>query len=111
MLDTLTFFNKIESQFNSNIPFVVYAKPNSNEVLALLQEDSHLFEVKDFNESGFIFAPFNNKDKTVLFPLEKTKYLLTNRVEFKNFEKPYLNEKNKENQSKYFHLKLDRYLH
>ena len=106
MLDTLTFFNKIESQFSSNLPFVAYAKPNSDDVIALLQEDSHLFEVKDFNESGFIFAPFNNKDKTVLFPLEKTKYLLTNRVEFKNFEKPYLNEKNKENQSKYFHLKL-----
>ena len=82
MLDTLTFFNKLESQFNSNLPFVAYAKPNANEVLALLQEDSQLFEIENFNESGFVFAPFDDKNASIFFPLDKSLKISTERVKF-----------------------------
>jgi len=106
MLDTLTFFNKIESQFNSNIPFVVYAKPNSKEVLALLQEDSQLFKVENFNESGFVFAPFNDKNASILFPLNKTLKIKTERTNFYVEEYVEVTKKSNLDDVKLVHLNL-----
>lgn len=82
MLKPSTFFESLESQFKKNLPFVAYAKPNTNKVNALLQEDQELTEVTDFTESGFVFAPFNSNDKTILFPFQKSTKLETNREAF-----------------------------
>ena len=106
MLDTLTFFNKIESQFNSNLPFVAYAKPNANEVIALLQEDSQLFEVGDFKESGFVFAPFNDKNASILFPLDKAPKINTERSNFYADDNVGVTTNSKINEAKIGHLNL-----
>ena len=82
MLKPSTFFESLETHFKKNLPFVAYAKPNTDEVYALLQQDNELIEVKDFTESGFVFAPFNSNDKTILFPLQKSTKLETNREAF-----------------------------
>ena len=49
-----------------NLPFVVYRKPKEQIVRAILQEDSEVHYVKDFTETGFVFAPFDSQEPAVL---------------------------------------------
>ena len=66
------FFDRLESQFASNLPFVAYRKPiligNSGTVTAFLQQDDYLNYTEAFSESGFVFAPFDTSGKAILFP-------------------------------------------
>lgn len=41
-----------------DLPFVVYKKSNSNEIIGLFQQNDRLFTVNTFREEGFIMAPF-----------------------------------------------------
>jgi len=66
---------KIEKQFASNLPFVVYNKPNSAKLIGLFQNDDTLQYVVDFEETGFVFAPFFG-DKTVLIPENQSEVLI-----------------------------------
>ncbi len=59
---------KIDIAHQQKKPFVVYRKPNDDYLNALFQNDDRLFISEDYLQSGFVFAPFNNKDKTVLMP-------------------------------------------
>jgi isochorismate synthase len=72
------FFDKIETVLNSNFPFIVYRKPNENMITALCQKTNELFELKSFNQSGFIFAPFNKNELKIIFPFEECDVLTTN---------------------------------
>lgn len=62
------FFSSVEEQYNNQLPFVVYRKPNKQEVKAILQKTDALHVTKDFNESGFVFSPFDDNEATVLMP-------------------------------------------
>lgn len=84
MLESFAFIDKLETQFANNLPFVAYAKPNALDVVALLQQDDILNEVRDFTESGFVFAPFNSEDITVLLPSDITTKLTTKRADIDN---------------------------
>ncbi|MDD3005391.1 isochorismate synthase [Flavobacterium sp.] len=59
-------FNKVHNHYNQNLPFVVYAKPNSTDLIAFLQQDKQLHTTNIFNEKGFVFADFESK-KTLVF--------------------------------------------
>ena len=63
-----TFFEKISEVYNTNLPFVVYRKPNDTKIIALCQDSSALYTLKSFEESGFIFSPFNKNESKILFP-------------------------------------------
>lgn len=76
-------FNKIDTFYKNNTPFVVYRKPNSKEISGLFMKDSLLHYTKDFTESGFVFAPFNIKEKAILFPLNAAEFCQEELV-FKN---------------------------
>jgi len=65
------FFLHIETHHKSKRPFVAYRKPNEVEVKAMLQKDIELNTGEDFTEKGFIFSPFDSKEQTIIFPLEK----------------------------------------
>ncbi|WGD34367.1 chorismate-binding protein [Olleya sp. YS] len=65
------FFNQLSTQLSTKLPFVAYRKPNSLEIKALLQKDANLHYAKDFEESGFVFSPFDSISKTILFPLNQ----------------------------------------
>jgi isochorismate synthase len=67
----VSFFDKISKQLEINLPFVLYSKPNSQVVNGLLQEDSSVYSVVDFNEKGFVFASFDGS-QTVLIPENKS---------------------------------------
>ncbi len=63
-------YKKIEFQLQQQLPFVAYRKPGTSAVVMLFQKDDRLHTVDDYSESGFVFAPFNGKNKPVLIPSE-----------------------------------------
>ncbi|TMM56979.1 isochorismate synthase [Maribacter algarum] len=82
----------VVDQYTKELPFVVYRKPKETSVKAILQEDSDIRYVKDFTESGFVFAPFDSQEPSVLmqsdtnmsedyFPQFKTTFELGNSVQ------------------------------
>jgi isochorismate synthase len=64
MIDIL---NKASSQFKQNLPFVIYKKPDSSFVIGIFQQNDNLFFIENYNEIGFVFAPFDGSD-IVLIP-------------------------------------------
>ena len=61
------FYSRIQAQLKNNLPFVVYNKPNSGQLVGFFQRNAHLYLVEDFNESGFVLAPFSGTE-IVLIP-------------------------------------------
>lgn len=55
------FFSKIKLHKAQNLPFVLYSKPNTSNIIGLLQHNDILFKVSDYSEKGFIFASFDEK--------------------------------------------------
>lgn len=66
-MNNLTFFEKTVKQLQQKLPFVAYRHPNENEVSAQLQKTSDLEYLEDFNQEGFVFAPFDDAKKTIFF--------------------------------------------
>jgi len=62
---------KVEVQLSSELPFVIYGKPNSREISAILQKDNQLHHTLDFSEKGFVFAPFDAFGPVILIPLDE----------------------------------------
>ena len=65
----LTLFQKVTQQYTDKLPFVVYCKPNTDEMIGVFQNDDVLHELVDFNESGFAFVAFDS-DKKYFIPAE-----------------------------------------
>ena len=74
------FFATLQQHFNKSLPFVVYTKPNDIEVKALLQKDNAIHFINDFSEHGFVFAPFDNKEKAIVMPLNASEAITTDFV-------------------------------
>jgi isochorismate synthase len=68
------FFSKIKAHYQQNLPFVVYSKPNSKEIIAILQQNDLLYTVSNYTEKGFVFASFDEK-QLVLIPEEQAEIL------------------------------------
>lgn len=67
---------KIENHYNKQLPFVIYNKPNSEEVCGMFQKDASLHVLTNsFDRQGFVFAPFHSLGTTVLIPLEASEVL------------------------------------
>jgi len=57
-------FGKI---LQSKLPFVLYKKPEDEEVFGLIQKDVNLWFVQDFEkDQGFVFAPYSNSEEKIL---------------------------------------------
>jgi len=52
-------FVKVKAQLEKQLPFVLYAKPKADRMIALFQANDSLHFLKDFSEKGFVFAPFD----------------------------------------------------
>lgn len=59
-------FDNAKVQYEKKLPFVLYRKPHEITLNGVFQKNNALFNVKDFSESGFIMAPFNNKEAPLL---------------------------------------------
>lgn len=65
------FFKILEDQYQSELPFVIYHKPHSDRVLMNILSSDELHQIDQFTASGFVFAPFDLKEKAILFPQDK----------------------------------------
>ena len=64
--------DRVASAWENNTPFVLYSKPNDSFVHGIFQKDNELRLVKDFSETGFVFAPFDLESPIVLLPADET---------------------------------------
>ena len=70
----LELLNKVAAQYAKKLPFVMYRKPNEPWVHTIFQSNDQLHYVADYSETGFVFAPFETNDSTILLqPDEKFK--------------------------------------
>tara|TARA_R110002072_G_scaffold39460_1_gene113198 strand:+ start:338 stop:1405 length:1068 start_codon:yes stop_codon:yes gene_type:complete len=106
----LNIFKKITQFYGNNLPFVVYRKPNQNEISGFFMQDDSLFFTDNFSETGFVFAPFNVDEKTILFPSEKAEFIQEEFIlnDFTFDENDYLVDiKSKENHLKVVEKAID----
>ena len=68
-------FEKIAHSYQKKTPFVAYRKPNADIVSGFFMDTDVLFYSEDFSEKGFVFAPFDNQQKAVLFPEETSEFI------------------------------------
>ncbi|MCD0474664.1 chorismate-binding protein [Flavobacterium sp. EDS] len=73
------FFSKIKKHKEQNLPFVLYKKPKSDTIIALLQQNNTLHKVIDYKEKGFVLASFDKK-QIVLIP-ENESQICTSELE------------------------------
>src|SRR6218665_1953224 len=78
------FFPKTKLHKEQNLPFVLYSKPNSTNLVGILQQDNTLHTVSDYSEKGFVFASFDEK-QLILIP-EKESEIITSEKEPTSFE-------------------------
>ena len=71
------FFDYISEHYKKDLPFVAYSLPNTFETKAVLQKDDALYKIEDYNETGFVFAPFDIRKDAILMPSSKSRMLLT----------------------------------
>ena len=67
-MNEVSFFETLEHQYASNLPFVVYSRPINSIINCWLQDDDTLHTTTDFEESGFVFAPFDLDNPVIFFP-------------------------------------------
>lgn len=77
MDNTVAIFEKLQRHFDLNLPFVVYNKPNSERLIGIFQRDTAFYKVKDFTETGFVFAPFDG-DEMLLIPQNQSDVVIAN---------------------------------
>ncbi|WP_289661914.1 chorismate-binding protein [Flavobacterium panacagri] len=78
------FFLKIKNHKEQNLPFVLYSKPNSANLVGILQQNNDLNTVSDYSEKGFVFASFDEK-QLILIP-ENESEIITSEKEPTSFE-------------------------
>lgn len=78
-----TFFELVKKHHNNQLPFVVYRKPNTSELKAMLQNDDEVCITDTFEATGFVFSPFDDKSDTVITPSEQSEFLSTTYSEIK----------------------------
>ncbi|MBQ4915560.1 chorismate-binding protein [Maribacter sp. MMG018] len=61
-----TIFKQAERHLREQLPFVLYRKPKTAVLNGLFQNDDKIHTIKDFKESGFVFAPFDDKAPSIL---------------------------------------------
>lgn len=62
------FFKDIQHHHKEGLPFVIYRKPDTDHIEAMLQTDDVIHKAEDFTENGFVFAPFDDREDAILIP-------------------------------------------
>ena len=71
-MDISILYTKIQSHLDQQLPFVVYRKSGENQLYSFLQKDRVLYKGMSYTHSGFIFAPFDSNNTSILIPTEKS---------------------------------------
>lgn len=70
----IDFFIKVKQQKAQNLPFVLYRKPNDIKLAGFFQNNDHLYFAENFEESGFVFAPFEGSQMILIPKNESVKW-------------------------------------
>ena len=70
----IDFFIKVKQQQAQNLPFVLYRKPNDIKLAGYFQNNDHLYFAENFEESGFVFAPFDGSQMILIPKKESVKW-------------------------------------
>jgi len=62
---------ELKEQYSRKLPFVAYRKPGEEVLTAILQGDSELHGLREYTESGFVFAPFIPSEPRILLLPDK----------------------------------------
>lgn len=65
---------KIETHYEQNLPFVAYRKINSDTITAFFQRNATLFLFNTYDEVGFVFAPFDIANPSILLPKNESDF-------------------------------------
>ncbi|CAM3433431.1 chorismate-binding protein [Flavobacterium chungbukense] len=81
------FFSKIEQHYKQNLPFVIYSKPNTANLIGILQQNNALHKVSNYSEKGFVFASFDEK-QLILIPENESEIITAEKenTSFKSIE-------------------------
>ena len=82
----MNILKKIKNSFKKDLPFVAYRKPNEDLVAGFFQQSNELFFTENYTESGFVFAPFNVENPTILIPENQSDFLQEKITIDENFE-------------------------
>ncbi|OUS00825.1 isochorismate synthase [Flavobacteriales bacterium 33_180_T64] len=108
-MDQEDFFSQIATHYKRQLPFVTYRKPNEKGTTAMLQHDDEIHVVTNFNESGFVFSPFDSNAEALIFPVENCE-IVSSEIELNSFTVNRYAEHNRNidqiESSKTHHLKL-----
>lgn len=85
----MSILEKINKAYNCKQPFVCYRKPNELSASLYIQKDDSIYYAKDLTERGFVFAPFDNSNASVLIPIDKADVfqeqpIISNNLSFTN---------------------------
>ena len=67
-MDFTALLQKINTHWEQQLPFVIYAAPEHTKVNVLLQQDATYYSAKGFTNTGFVFAPFDDKKASYCIP-------------------------------------------
>ena len=95
---------KAEIQFSALKPFVLYKKPLEQNVIGLFQNDDALHYVQDYTKNGFVFAPFNADQPTILMQIDEKVIVVYQKAKTTN--EPSEIKVEEDDQSKEFHINL-----
>lgn len=93
------FFLKIKNHKEQNLPFVLYSKPNTTNLIGILQQNNTLHTVSDYSEKGFVFASFDEK-QLILIP-ESESEIITAEKEVTAFEPVKIDDLNFDPEAKF----------
>ena len=68
---------KLESHYKKQLPFVCYRKPNQKTLKACFCSSDQLFYTDSFTEEGFVFAPFDDRKKAIVFLKDTSEWMQT----------------------------------
>lgn len=72
----MSIIDSIKSHLEKDLPFVAYRKPDAKNILGFFQKNNTLFCTDTYNQSGFVFAPFDTSFPSVLIPESASNVLI-----------------------------------
>lgn len=73
-MSELAFFERLTRHYDAKLPFVVYSRPINSIIKCWLQEDDTLHKSNAFEESGFVFSPFDLKQSAIVLPQDNCEH-------------------------------------
>jgi isochorismate synthase len=79
------FLEHVRKSLKDRLPFVVYSIPGSAKVKSMFFKDRKIYSTLNYLKSGFVFAPFNSDQPSILFPVVKASLYEAKTPQYNNF--------------------------